>query len=241
MKTAFNNNTTDNVAGFWSSVLLAIMTVITLAIAICTPPLSGPFCAGDCFTYPYSDIAQRFPRDYYWMYAAMAMLLVYVMVMIAIHRVAGESRKVFTLAGLAFALMSALILIVDYYIQLFVIQASLLEGETEGIALLTQFNPHGIFIALEEAGFILMSLSFLALVPVFRQYGKTGKPVMITFSLIFILTLASVIIMSMIYGIRREYRLEVIIISINWLGLIASSVLLAVFFRKHRRIEQPAE
>lgn len=34
-----------------------------------------------------------------------------------------------------------------------------MHGETEGITLLTQYNAHGIFIALEELGYLLMSLS----------------------------------------------------------------------------------
>jgi hypothetical protein len=34
------------------------------------------------------------------------------------------------------------------------LQPSLLAGETEGIAMLSQFNPHGLFIILEEPGFI---------------------------------------------------------------------------------------
>ncbi len=38
-----------------------------------------------------------------------------------------------------------------------------MKGEKEGISLLTQFNPHGIFIALKEVGYLLMSLSFFSL------------------------------------------------------------------------------
>jgi hypothetical protein len=34
-----------------------------------------------------------------------------------------------------------------------------MHGETEGITLLTQYNAHGIFIVLEELGYLLMSLS----------------------------------------------------------------------------------
>ena len=36
-----------------------------------------------------------------------------------------------------------------------------MNGETDGIALLTQYNGHGIFIAMEELGYITMSISFL--------------------------------------------------------------------------------
>jgi hypothetical protein len=42
---------------------------------------------------------------------------------------------------------------------------SLMNGQAQGIALLTQYNPYGVFIVLEELGYLLMSLSFLFLAP----------------------------------------------------------------------------
>jgi hypothetical protein len=29
-----------------------------------------------------------------------------------------------------------------------------MNGETDGLSILTQYNPHGIFIALEEIGYL---------------------------------------------------------------------------------------
>lgn len=63
--------------------------------------------------------------------------------------------------GASFALVSAAVLIADYYVQLSVIQPSLTNGETDSVAMLTQYNPHGIFIAVEELGHLALSLSFL--------------------------------------------------------------------------------
>ena len=51
------------------------------------------------------------------------------------------------------------------------IPASVAAGETEGIALLTQHNPHGLFIANEEVGYLLMSVSFALVVPLFTGAG----------------------------------------------------------------------
>jgi hypothetical protein len=75
----FYSQRMDNMLLRWLviSCLPAVLTIGTFAIAIATPPLAGPLCAGGCFTYPYSDIASRFPRDYYWMYPAMLLNLVY--------------------------------------------------------------------------------------------------------------------------------------------------------------------
>jgi len=38
---------------------------------------------------------------------------------------------------------------------------SLMNSETEGLAALIQYNPHGVFLALEELGYMIMSLPFL--------------------------------------------------------------------------------
>ncbi len=141
--------------GYFVSIITAILTVITFGIAITTPPLSGPYCTGSCFEYPYIDISNRFPRDYYWMYPAILLSFTYLMMIVSIQHIATNGKKLYGMIGVSFAAMSALVLSADYFIQVSVIQPSLLSGETEGIALLTQFNPHGIFIVLEEMGFHL--------------------------------------------------------------------------------------
>lgn len=129
--------------GFTVALLTSAITTITFAIAVMTPPLSGPFCTTGCFEYPYTDITGRFPRDYYWMYPAMLVFLMYLILMSCIHEYAATEKKLFSRLGLAVAIMSAGILITNYFIQVSVIQPSLLRGETDGIALLTQYNPHG--------------------------------------------------------------------------------------------------
>jgi hypothetical protein len=58
--------------------------------------------------------------------------------------------------------MATFVLITDYFIQVSVIQPSLLAGETDGISILSQFNPHGIIKVLEEIGLMFMILSFFA-------------------------------------------------------------------------------
>jgi hypothetical protein len=215
----------------YAAVSTSVLTVVTFAIAYLTAPLAGPYCKGACFQYPYTDIISRFPRDYFWMYPALILLAVYGALMACIHHCAPKEKKGFSLVGLFFALMSATILISDYFIQLSVIQPSLLNGETDGIALLTQFNPHGIFIALEDLGYLAMSLAFLFMAPVFSG-SRLEKSVRWIFIAAFVLTMASFIGYSIFYGVNREYRFEVTAISINWLTLIASGILLGFIFKR---------
>ncbi|MDX9748956.1 MAG: hypothetical protein RBT57_10690 [Paludibacter sp.] len=218
--------------GFYISMITALLTLITFALAVGTPPLSGPFCTGNCFEYPFADIADRFPRDYYWMYLAILVSLSYFILMVTLYQVIPHPKKLFGMLGVSFALMASLVLITDYFIQLSVVQPSVLAGETDGIALLTQFNPHGIFIVLEEMGFLFMILSFFALFPVFNGSSRLEKSIKWTTIISFALAIVAFTWISMAYGIHREYRFEVAVISITWFELIIVSILLAFYFKQ---------
>jgi len=216
----------------FTAVTTAAVTLGTFIIAFLTPPLSGPFCQGPCFEYPYTDIASRFPRDYFWMYPAMLISLLFVALMACVYEYADAGKKLFARIGMAFATISAAVLITDYFMQVTMIQPSLLSGEREGIALFTQFNPHGVFIAMEEAGYLLMTIAFLSIAPVFFHKSNLEKALGITFIAGFLLAVLSLVFVTVKHGIMREYVFEVMIISIVWFELIISSVLLSLVFRK---------
>ncbi len=217
--------------GFYTAIATAVITLITFAIAVNTPPYSGPFCLERCFEYPYHNIASRFPGDYIWIYSAMLMVLIYLMLMVCIHHYPSNNRKIYSQMSLALAGIAVMILFSTYFVQVSVVQPSLLNNETEGIALITQFNPHGIFIAMEEAGYMLMNLSFLFLVPVFGGKGKLLISIRVIFIAFFVLALISFFLVSVKYGVMREYIYEVIIISIVYLELIIAPILLAALFK----------
>ena len=221
-----------NRLGLYISIITAIVTLITFAIEIFTPPLSGPWCEGDCFIYPYNNIASRFPRDYLWMYPAMAVMVLYVILMVCIHQYALPHKKVFSQIGLSIALMAAIILISNYFVQVSVIQPSLIKGETHGIAILSQYNPHGIFIALEEIGFLLANISLFMMIPVFPPSDILNKALRLTWMIGFFLAVFTLVLISLVYGIMREYFFEIAIISIVWLQLIISSIILSRIFKR---------
>jgi len=209
-----------------------VLTVVTFSIAVFTPPLSGPFCLEACLQYPFLDIGDRFPRDYYWMYPAILLTMVYLVLMVCIHQYTADEKKIFSQIGLSFAIMSATILIMNYFIQISVIQPSIINGETDGISILTQYNPHGLFIALEDIGYLIMSLGFFCVYPVFSRSTKLERSIRWMFILCFVLTLGSLIIITGQYGINREYRFEVLAIMINWIVLIVSGILLSIVFKR---------
>jgi hypothetical protein len=232
------STTTSNRVGLYSAILTVILTVVTFSLAITAIPNSGAFCSENCFQYPYADTLSQFPQDYLWMPYAMLLVVVYVVLIVSIHTYATQHKKIYSQIGLSFALIAAGILLSDYLIQFSVVPASLMKKETDGIALLNQYNPHGVFIALEELGYLLMSLSFLFLAPVFSNQGRLASAVRWVFIAGFILTMLFLTVISISYGLDRMDRFEVAVISIDWLVLIINGVLLSLLFRRQLKVKR---
>jgi hypothetical protein len=228
---------TSNRVGLYSSILTVILTIVTFGFAITAIPISGANCREGCIEYPYLNTVMQFPKDYMWMIPAIVLMFIYLIWMISMHAYAAQPRKIFAQIGVSFALMSALILISDYFIQFSIVPISLMSGETEGITLLTQYNAHGIFIVLEELGYLLMSLSFVFITPVFSNNNRLENSVRWVFIGGFILAFVALAIFSAIYGLDRQDRFEVTIISIDWLVLIINGILLSRVFKKQLREE----
>ncbi|HBG81241.1 TPA: hypothetical protein DDW69_00175 [candidate division CPR2 bacterium] len=226
MKTKLNLN--SGVALFTS-----VLTLLTLILAYNTPPLSGPFCrAASCFQYPYLDIASRFPRDYYWMAPAMGIVVAYLILMLILSNRTEAKKKLFGQLTVIFASMSTAIFLLTFFTQLSVIQPSLLKGEADGISLLTQFNPHGLFIALEELGFLLMVASFLFVGLAMTVKTRLEKWIKGIFIGGFALTILSLVIILATMGLNREYFFEVAAYSLTWPTLIINGFLLFKLFKK---------
>ncbi|MEW5870056.1 MAG: hypothetical protein AB1894_12320 [Chloroflexota bacterium] len=216
--------------GVYSAILTALITLITFGVAITALPNSGAGCQENCFEYPYLDTLTEYPQDYWWMYLAVIQLLVYVIWLVSIHACTPQPKKIFSQIGLVFGLMAGLILMGDYFVQFSVVPVSLMNGETEGITLLTQYNPHGVFIVLEELGYLLMSLSFLFLAPVFSSKTRLETAVRWIFVAGFALALIALVIVSINYGLERQDRFEVAVISIDWLVLLVNGILIGGVF-----------
>jgi hypothetical protein len=161
----------------------------------------------------------------------MLLMLSFVALIACIHNYAPDGKKVFTQIGLSLSIMSATVLFLVYYTQVSVIQSSLLKGETYGISLLTQYNPHGLFIAIEEMGYLLMSLALSAIAFVFDPSNKREKAIRWILIINLILVILSLIIISYKYGIQREYFFEVAIITFTYITLILSGILMARLFK----------
>jgi hypothetical protein len=139
---------------------------------------------------------------------------------------------VFSLVGLCLAVVAATVLLIDYFIQFSVMPMSLQKGQLEGWALFTQYNPNGVFLALEELGFLLMSVSFLAIAPVFVGRTKVERALRWILSGSFAVSIAALAAVSAAFGLDRQDTFEIAVISIVWLTLVVGGPLMAVVFRR---------
>jgi hypothetical protein len=126
----------------------------------------------------------------------------------------------------------AVVIVADYLSQLTIVMPSLQSGETAGLSLFTQYNPHGFFIAGEALGYLIMSVAFLFAAPLFAG-GRAERAIRWLFTLSFVLAVVSFIGLWLLKNDLIAF--EVTILMINWTVLIVSGVLLSIVFRQAAR------
>lgn len=217
--------------GVSSAVATTVLSAVAFGVAVTTPPRTGPFAApSTAIAYPYSAAAQFVPRDFLWMYPALAMMLAFVVLAACVRQLATGRRLPGTL-GLGFAVASMTVVGIDYFIQLRVVQPALLNGELDGLVIISQYNPHGVFIALEEFGFLLAGLAFcfLAFTLGSTKLERAARWVLLASSALVVGSFAG---LSFAFGFGIEYRYEVAAIAIVWLTLTIVGGLLAFVFAR---------
>lgn len=215
---------------FLSSYGLSLITLITFVFAMVAVPISGANAPNGGILYPYLETIERYPRDYIWQYLAMFMICIYFINIIFLKTIVNREKQIFIQIASSFALIATTTLLINYYVQVNVVPISLMNQEYEGIALITQYNPHGLFIALEELGYIMMVISFGFLVPVFR--GEYTKTIAVIYLLAVIIAIVSFIFISIQYALDKLDRYEVIIISTTWLVLVINGIITGNKVRK---------
>jgi hypothetical protein len=217
----------------------AVAGLLALAGGVSTPPRSGVFCTNACITHLFTDGAAVTPRDYLWMYPALLLVILLVLMALCIHR--GAPRPVRVLSGTAvlLSLLAACAIVIDYAVQLIVLQTSLVQGDSQGLTLLSMDNPHGVFIALEDIGYLLVGVAFLF---AGRALPRTSG---LQRSLSWLLTaggtldLGALVLLSLWYRSDLDYRFEVSAIVITWLVLTVAGILANRMFAQRLRTGLP--
>lgn len=107
--------------GLWAAPATAVVGVVSLVVAVTTPPRSGPFCSDDCVVYPYTDVAAYVPRDYLWMYPEVLLTLLFMVLAACLVPCVAPEQRVFAAIGVCFTVIGAAVIAVDYGIQLTVL------------------------------------------------------------------------------------------------------------------------
>jgi hypothetical protein len=235
VKASESSTSNSNLVGFYSAILTTVATIVTFGLAITAVPISGANCPTECVDYPYLDTVSQYPKDFLWMLPAMLLVLGYVTLMVSIHAYAERQKRIFSQVGLTFSMIAAVILLSDYYLQFSAVPVSLMNAETEGLAMLIQYNPHGVFLVLEELGYLMMSLSFLFVAIALSNTSRLEAVIRWIFMIGFILVILSLVVISISYGLERLDRFEVFAITIDWLILTINGVLLSIVFRRRLR------
>jgi hypothetical protein len=214
----------------WVAAAVAFLAMLALVSGIVTPPRSGPNCRQQCLSYPYADAGAYVPGDFIWMYPAFGLVLAFVMMIAGLHQRASRGSKTTTLFGLCLAGMAGTVLAADYFLQLVVVQASLVTGEAASMAPLSMYNSRGIFLALEDLGYLLMSVSFVFASAALSARRPLERTVRWLFLCSGALSVLAFVVCAGVYRADLQDHYEVIAIVINWLTLIVAGSLLTLVF-----------
>jgi len=208
----------------------SIVGLVALVTGFTTPPRSGPFCRTDCLGYPYTDAVAFVSRDYWWLYPQSLLVVLVLVLLVRIHAVATPRAQGFSGIAVALGTVAVAVLLVDYVIQLAVLQPSLLRGETAGLSTISQYNPHGVFFALEDLGYLLLGFALLIIAGVFPRRSRLERGLRWLFLIGGAVTVAGLPALAITFGADLEYRYEVAAIAVTWITFIVGGLLLFRWF-----------
>jgi hypothetical protein len=214
-----------NRLGFWAAILTAILAAAFITMGMFGSTSWDTFPGMVNYIWSYIKVI-----DYALFIPGFLLSLVFVVLMACIHYYASLDKKIYSLIGLAFAVIYAAVITTDYFTLWTVILPSTIRGETAGLSIFSMYNPHGLFVALESVAYLMMSVALLSIAPVFEG-GKIEKVLRWIFIIGFILTIGSLFaVLLMNYDI---VMFEIAIIAIYCPLLVIAGVLLAIIFRRN--------
>jgi len=163
--------------GFWSAVFATIfsigygITVIIMMVSTITraPEIPSGLNGIELFVATFQPV-QMLP-----LIPSLLLAPTFIVLMVSIHYYAAPDKKIWSHLGIAFALIYAVMASINYITQLTIVRLSLLNNETDGLAMFVMGNSHSIFWALASSyGF--MNLAMLFTGPVFEG-GKLERSI----------------------------------------------------------------
>ncbi len=215
--------------GFWSAVLATVfsvgygLAVIVMIIASASTPTTTA-TPGWPGVEAYLAVFQ--PIVMLPLIPSLLLAPTFVVLMVCVHYYASNAKKLWSQLGLAFAIVYATMACVNYIVQLTVVRLSILNRETDGLAMFVMGNPHSIFWAL-MADYVFMNLAMLFAAPVFEG-GQLERWI----RWLFLANGASAVIT--IFGIVVDSPMIFLLGSlVPWCVIFsAATILLAVMFKR---------
>jgi len=214
--------------GFWSALLTTLFSIgygITLIItmfSMLAPSTSASPGRGGIESF----VASFHPIQMLSLIPSLLLVPSFIVLMVSIHYYAAPGKKIWSHLGLAFAIIYAVMASINYITQLTVVRLSILNHETDGLAMFVMGNSHSLFWALASS-YAFMNLSMLFAGPVFE-----GEKLERAIRRLFFANGASVVIT--IFGILVDFPLVYLIGSlVPWCVIFSwATWLLAVLFNR---------
>lgn len=152
-------NETVQRLGFWSAVLTSMLILwYAIAFGLYQSILHAPW--SDMQTYSDTFKVEPFIA---WIIPCFLLTFCFLIMMVCIHTLTSEDKKIWSLLALVFAIAYNTLLSACYYIQIVVVEYNILHHSTEGLTLwlFAPPYPHSIPGALEGIGYAFMSLSLI--------------------------------------------------------------------------------
>jgi len=217
--------------GFWSAVFATVfsigygITVIIMMVSTITrvPEIPLGLSGIGLFVATFQPV-QMLP-----LIPSLLLTPAFVIMMVSVHYYAAPEKKIWSHLGITFTLIYAVMASINYITQLTVVRLSILNNETDGLAMFVMGNSHSIFWALASSyGF--MNLAMLFTGPVFEG-GKLERSI----RWLFFANGASVVVTF--FGVVVDSPPVYLLVSlVPWCVIFSwATILLAVMFKRVER------
>jgi hypothetical protein len=200
-----------------AAVAMTALAAAAFLAGVFTPVPGGGFCAGSCAAYPFDDpvlVRDFVPVSFYWMYPAIGMLIAVVVFVASLTAVQRSVSRLLVTLALAFTVIGTSILLADYAIQLAVVAPSLLHGEGAAVVGLSLFNPHGVFVALEDVGYWVLGFAFIGVAAALGATSRAERIGRYVFLVGGVLAVGALPILIVALGPDLGYTYEIVVITV---------------------------
>ncbi len=221
--------------GFWSAVLATLFSIgygVTLIVSMISlmgtaaDTQVGSTAASSGWQGIETFVATFQPIQMLSLVPSLFLVPAFVVLMVSIHYYAAPDKKIWSELGIAFALIYAGMATINYLVQLTAVRLSILNRETDGLAMFVMGNPHSLFWVLASC-YVFMNLAMLFAAPVFDG-GKLERWIRWLFY-----ANGATMITSLI-GITLDVKAVYLLLSlVPWCVVFApTTALVAVLFRR---------